>query len=353
MSALCRHFGTCGGCTFQDMPAKEYLAFKQAQVVEALARHGLDGVSVDHPLAVPPATRRRASLKAVKLDGAVAIGFRAARSHKIVDMQECRVLTPALAAAVQALRPALNGLLQGDEETELLLTEAENGIVFDLNGKRSANATRSAALAQWAARNRVARIAVNGDVVVQLDEPVVRLAGIGVRLPPDAFLQPTREGEAFLQERVRDAMKGAPRVADLFAGCGTFALALAGTARVHAVDFTASALSALLAAARRTAALKPVTIERRDLFKQPLQPNELNAFQGVVLDPPRAGALAQVRALAASKVGRAVYVSCNPESFARDARILVEGGFCLRQVAPVDQFLWSSHIELVAHFERR
>ncbi|MGH6878213.1 MAG: class I SAM-dependent RNA methyltransferase [Rhizomicrobium sp.] len=348
-SLLCRHFGTCGGCKYQDVTAPHYLVLKQEQVVRALERHGLGDVSVDLPLAVSPATRRRAALKAAKRGSAVAIGFRAARSHNIVDMQECQVLTPALAASVQALRPVMDGLLREGEEAELLLTEAENGIDVALNGKRGADAT----LAQWGARNRVARIAVNGELAMQSTEPVIRLAGIEVRLPPGAFLQPTREGEALLQECVRESMKGAARITDLFAGLGTFALALAGAARVHAVDSNASALSALQAAARRTAKLKPVTIEHRDLFRQPLQPKELDAFQGVVLDPPRAGALAQVRALALSGVGRAAYVSCNPESFARDARILVEGGFRIRRVAPVDQFLWSSHIELVAHFERR
>ncbi|HEX4078518.1 MAG TPA: hypothetical protein VHX61_06555 [Rhizomicrobium sp.] len=350
MNTLCRHFGTCGGCTFQDMDLADYRVLKQAQILRALERHGLGGVPVDLPLVVAPTTRRRAALAAVKQDGVASIGFRSARSHAVVDMLECRILTPSLAGLIPGLRELLTALLREGEEARLEITEADNGVDIGLKLKRSIDVAAIAALARWAGSSRVARIVVNGEPAVQLREPVVCLAGVEVGLPPDSFLQPTREGEAFLQECVQRAMKGAVAVADVFAGCGTFAFALAGTTRVHALDSDSAALSALTFAARRTARLKPVTAETRDLFKRPLQARELDRFDGIVLDPPRAGAFAQARTAAASKVARIAYVSCNPESFARDARVLVEGGHRIEWVVAVDQFLWSAHIELAALF---
>jgi 23S rRNA (uracil1939-C5)-methyltransferase len=348
MNTLCRHFGTCGGCTFQDMGLADYRALKQAQVLRALERHGLRGVQVELPLVVPPGTRRRAALAAIKNGSVASIGFREARSHAVVDMLECRILTPSLVGLVPRLREILTALLRDGEEARLQITQADNGVDIGLKLKREADAATIGALGRWAGSTHVVRLLVNGEPAVQLCEPMVRLAGVEVCLPPDSFLQPTREGELILQEFVRGAMKGAVAVGDIFSGCGTFAFALAGTTRVHAADSDSAALSALTAAARRTARLKPVTTETRDLFKRPFQARELDRFDGIVLDPPRAGALAQVRALAASKVARIAYVSCNPESFARDARMLVEGRYRIEQVAAVDQFLWSSHIELAA-----
>jgi 23S rRNA (uracil1939-C5)-methyltransferase len=181
---------------------------------------------------------------------------------------------------------------------------------------------------------------------------VVRFGKAAVKLPPDVFLQPTRDGEAVLQSQVLAGVGGAKTIADLFAGCGTFALPLAVQARVHAVEQDGTMLAALAAAAKATQGLKPLTIEKRDLFNRPLAGPELAKFDAVVLDPPRAGAIAQAKALAASTAGRAVYVSCNAVSFARDARVLVDGGFRMGAIVPVDQFLWSSHIELVTTFER-
>jgi len=348
MNTLCRHFGTCGGCTYQDMDLADDRARKQAQVRRALERQGLCGVQVELPLIVSPGTRRRAALAAVKSGGVASIGFREARSHAVVDMLECRILTPSLASLIPRLREILTVLLRDGDDARLQITEADNGVDIGLKLKRGADAAAIAALARWAGSAHVARLVVNGEPAVQLIEPIVRLAGVEVDLPPDSFLQPTREGEAHLQECVQGAMKGAVVVADLFAGCGTFAFALAGATRVHALDSDSAALSAVISAARRTARLKPVTTETRDLFKRPLQAREIDRFDGIVLDPPRAGALAQARALAASKVARIAYVSCNPESFARDARVLVDGGYRIEWIVAVDQFLWSSHIELAA-----
>jgi 23S rRNA (uracil1939-C5)-methyltransferase len=334
------------------MVLADYRALKQAQVLRALERHGLGEVPVELPKVVAPKTRRRAALAAIKQDGVASIGFRAARSHAVVDMLECHILTPSLAGLIPGLRELLTALLREGAEARLQITEADNGVDIGLKLKRGADEAAILALARWAGPNHVARLVVNREPAVQMLEPVVRLAGVEVSLPPDSFLQPTREGEVFLQECVQGAMKGAAAVADIFAGCGTFAFALAGTSRVHALDSDSAALSALTSAARRTTKLKPVTTEIRDLFKRPLQARELARFDGIVLDPPRAGALAQARAIARSDVARIAYVSCNPESFARDARILVEGGYRIEWVTAVDQFLWSSHIELAALLRR-
>jgi len=352
MTALCRHFGICGGCAFQDLSPDTYRELKRVQVANALARHGIKAPIA--PLAeTAPGTRRRATLKAAKRDDEVLIGFAAARSHAIVDMQECRVLAPALLSLVHELRELLHRLLKPGERAEIGLTETDCG--FDLALGLPANdfTGHSAHLAQWARGRNIARISVNREIAVHLASPAIRIGDSTVLLSQDTFLQPSREGERLLQAEVRDIVKAARNIADLFAGCGTFTLALAQRARVHAVDVNGEALRSLGDAARKTGGLKPVTTETRDIFKRPLRPDELDGFDVLVVDPPRAGARAQVQLIAKSRVGRLAYVSCNPETFARDAAILTDAGFHLRGVKPVDQFLWSTHIELVGAFERK
>ena len=351
MTALCRHFGVCGGCAHQDMADTEYRALKRLLVLDALSRHGVEA-PVAEVVEVPPGTRRRASLKVKRADGGVQLGFHAARSHDIVDMQECLVLSPSLSALVPRLREMLAALLRPRETADLHVTETDTGIDLSFRWKRPNDRATLAELARWTARLRLARISAHNETVVELAKPSIRLGKADVLVPSDAFLQPTREGEAALQAMVRDMLSGARRVADLFAGCGTFALPLADTARVHAVEIDAAMLGALAAAARTTPGLKPVTTEKRNLFQRPLSENELADFEAVVLDPPRAGALAQAQALVRSKVKRIAYVSCDADSFARDARVMIDGGLRLVSVVPVDQFLWSSHIELAASFER-
>ena len=349
---LCRHFGTCGGCAHQDMAAGEYRAFKRALVKDALSRHGVDA-PVEDVVEVPPATRRRATFKALKGEGGVALGFHAARSHDIVDMHECLVLTPRLAALVPRLREMLDELLALREAAELHIADTDGGIDLSIRWHKRANDTSlNAALARWASKLKLARIVANGETLVELAKPSMRFGKASVTLPPDAFLQPTREGEAVLQRFVQDALSGAKRVADLFAGCGTFALPLAEKVRVHAVDLEAPMLDALSSAARAASGLKPVTVERRNLFNHAISASDVSGYDAVCLDPPRAGALAQAQALALSNVKRVAYVSCDADTFARDARIMIGGGYRLERVLPVDQFLWSSHIELAAKFVR-
>jgi 23S rRNA (uracil1939-C5)-methyltransferase len=338
---------------FQDMAPDAYLALKRAQIVNALAAQRLCDINVERPFDVAPGTRRRAALKGLKKSDAVELGFHASRSHRVVDMEECRVLTPALVSLLPPLRHLLSALLPEGDEAEIRMTEADNGIDLDI-GIPPAHAHQHASeIARWAEKSPIARVTTNGEPLVQFASPAVRFADVEVALPPNSFLQPTRPGEKLLQQAVRDALKGATDIADLFAGCGTFALALAGQARVHAIDSDTGAVAALLAGARKAQRLKPVSAEVRDLFRRPLSPMELGRFDAAVLDPPRAGALSMTRALAGSRLTRAAYVSCDPGSFARDARILVDAGFDIEWLRPIDQFLWSSHIELVALFRRR
>ncbi len=351
--SLCAHFGTCGGCAFQDMAEDRYRAMKRDTVVHALAAQGFADAVVEDAMETAPATRRRATFKVEKRGGATEIGFHAAKSHTIVDMRECRVMTPSLTALVVGLRAMLQDVLRDGEKSELHVTETDTGFDVVLRWKRLVTPKLTTELAGWAKRLGLARITGNGETLIELRAPSVRIGKASVKLPPDAFLQPTRDGEQALQSRVRAAVRGSKAVVDLFAGCGTFALALAESMRVRAVEQDGAMLNAMAAAARATQGLKPLTTEKRDLFKLPLAGAELAKFDAAVLDPPRAGAAAQAKALAQSKVARIAYVSCNAASFARDARVLVDGGYRMGPVMPVDQFLWSSHIELVGAFDKR
>jgi 23S rRNA (uracil1939-C5)-methyltransferase len=353
MPVLCVHFGTCGGCSLQDLAPDAYRARKRALVAEALARAGV-AADVAEPVLVPPQSRRRAAFKIGKQDGAIQLGFHAAHSHTIVDMRECLVLTPGLFGLVQRLRVALAPLFNEGEKAEMHITETPAGFDLAFRSPRKLTASLTAEMAKAARGLPIARIIFNNDTLLENAAPEIALGPARVKLPPHAFLQPTAEGEAELQGRVAAIVGKAKSVADLFAGCGTFSLPLAAMAKVHAVEQDAPALAALAAAARATRNLKPVTTETRDLFKQPLTPPELKAFDAVVLDPPRAGAQGQSRALAAAKNGprTIAYVSCDAASFARDAAILTGGGYRIGPVTPIDQFLWSSHIELVGAFVR-
>jgi 23S rRNA (uracil1939-C5)-methyltransferase len=349
---ICRHFGTCGGCAYQEMPDDAYRALKRSFVVDALARHGFSDADVRDVVEVPPATRRRASFKAAKRDGKVTIGFHAAQSHTIVDMRECLVLTPKFFAVVAHLRELLGAILSDSEDAEIHATHSDAGLDIALRWRRKLNPVLSTQIIDWAAHHKISRVTSNGETAAAFAAPAVKFGKARVMLSTESFLQSTREGETILQEHVRELIGNAKSVADLFAGLGTFTFIIAERARVHAAEKDKNALAALADAARTAQGLKPITTEIRDLFKVPLSGNELADFDAVVLDPPRAGALAQARALAESKVKRIAYISCSADTFARDARALVNGGYKMGAVLPVDQFLWSPHIELAAAFQR-
>ncbi|MBA2588232.1 MAG: class I SAM-dependent RNA methyltransferase [Alphaproteobacteria bacterium] len=340
----CIHFGTCGGCSLQDLAPANYAAGKRAMMQNALMKAGVTA-EVLAPVIVSPRSRRRAVFKLAK----GAIGFHAARSHSIVDMRECLVLTSGLFELAQQLRTRLAFL---KEPAEVHVTETLTGFDLAVRSPQKLSPALNALMAEALAGLDIARAVFNNALVLESAPPQVEEGGVRVTLPPQAFLQSTREGEAALQERVLGIVGKAKTVCDLFAGLGTFALPLAKKARVHAVEQDAPALAALATAARGEKGLKPVTTEQRDLFKLPLTPVELAPYNAVVLDPPRAGAEAQARALARSKVPIIAYVSCDAATFARDAALLLAGGYRLGPVSPIDQFLWSSHIELVAGFKR-
>ena len=303
------------------------------------------------PVIVPPQSRRRAVFKIKSLAEGLHIGFHAAKSHTVIDMHQCEVLTPGLFALVGKLRGSLERLMGVGEAAELHVTETETGFDAVFRWKRKLTPGLTIELSRALSGLGIARLSLNSELVFESATPRVTVGDVAVTLPPNPFLQSTRQGEEALQERVLKIVGKAKKIADLFSGVGTFALPLAHKAQVHAVEQDAPALTALAAAAK-SPGLKPVTAEVRDLFKLPLTAAELAAYDAVVLDPPRAGAEAQVRQLARSKVPVVAYVSCDAASFARDAAILTDGGYRIRPVTPIDQFLWSSHIELVAGFVR-
>ena len=344
----CQHFGLCGGCALQHVARDAYLAWKREQVVTTLAQRGFDNAPVSKIVSVPPATRRRANFKARRGTAGMELGFYAAGSRTLVDIHECHILVPALRDLIAPLRAALRPVLNPNESAELLATATDAGIDLSLKLKRARAPDFLMALSGLANALKLARLAWNGERVAQRAQPMLREGKFEVALPIEPFLQPSAEGERILQRLVIEAVGSAKHVADLFAGCGTFALLLAPEHRVHAVDSEATMIEALSASARGAT----VTTETRDLFRRPLLAHELERFDAVVLDPPRPGAKAQAEALAKSRVPRVVYISCNVASFARDARILCNGGYRLARVTPIDQFVWSPHVELAAVFER-
>lgn len=352
VSPPCPHARACGGCALQHAADGFVAAWKQERVAAALARQGL--VAPFRPIHVsPPGTRRRATLAGRRLKSGALVGFRAARSHDIVAIPGCRLLHPALMAALPGLAALTVAGGSRAGVLRLAVTATGTGVDVAATGGKDAQGPLAAQLAGIAAGAGFARLTWNGVPLAQPAVPRLTLGRAPVALPPGAFLQATAEGEAALLAAVRDALAGATRIADLFAGVGTFALPLAEAAEVHAVDADAPALAALQAGWRAAGGLHRLTAARRDLFARPLSGAGLARFDGVVIDPPRAGAAAQMRALALAGPARIAAVSCNPESFARDARILTDGGYALDWVRVVDQFRWSPHVELAAALSRR
>lgn len=347
---LCRHFGICGGCASQNLSEADYRLHKLEAVSAVLARHNIP-LKPEELFVVPPQSRRRATFKASQTVNGLRLGFHAAGSHDVIDLQECRVLTPALFQAVAGLRAMLNDILNPGESAELKVTQLNGGMDVSLRWARKEDAATLTRLAHWAQKLRLVRLSRHGVPQLTLSPATLRLGPATLDFPPEAFLQPTVPGEQALQGFVVSALVKAKKVADLFSGCGTFTLPLAQQASVHAVELEDDHLKALEVAARQPG-MKPVTVEKRNLFKRPLTESELKKYDGVCLDPPRAGAEEQVRVLAAANVRHLAYVSCDVQSFARDAAILIAGGYTLTRLIAVDQFLWSNHIELAASFRK-
>jgi 23S rRNA (uracil1939-C5)-methyltransferase len=349
----CRHFGHCGGCALQHVSDAAMAAWKRDQIVTALSQRGLKNAPVAETITVPRKSRRRAELHARLTEHELKLGFLERGSRVIVDMQACEILRPALFAALPKLREGLAGFLPKHKHVAVHVLETPAGLDVALGIPEFELTQRARVAASALAQSLdVARLTVNGEPIVQRREPAILIAGVPVVPPPEGFLQAATEAETALQHIVLDALKGAKHAVDIFSGCGTFALALAKEMRVHAVESDGAALSALERAARHAQGLKPVTVEKRDLFRRPLIAQELEKFDAAVIDPPRPGAKPQSEELAKSNVKRLVYVSCNVATFARDAEVLTGGGFRLDGVTPLDQFRWSPHLELAAVFER-
>ncbi|MCG7347711.1 class I SAM-dependent RNA methyltransferase [Sphingomonas sp. ACRSK] len=348
----CRHFPACGGCQLQHLDEESYALFVRDRVLGALATQNL-ATEVLPALVSPPRTRRRATLHAERRGRQVLLGFTETGSHRIVDMMECHVLLPELFALVAPLRTLLAAML-GERRADVHLAQTDRGVDVLITGSLGDKLAEVEALTGFAERHGLARLSVDdgyGPETRWEPEPAtISFAGVPVALQPGAFLQATREGEAALVAGVKDAVGSAPIVADLFAGLGTFSLALAERAKVYAGEAAREPILALKAAASRAG--RPVFAEHRDLYRRPLAPAELDRFSAVVIDPPRAGAREQAAAIAASKVPVVAYVSCNPSSFARDVKMMCESGYRLDWVQPVGQFRWSTHVELVARLSR-
>jgi 23S rRNA (uracil1939-C5)-methyltransferase len=347
----CRHFPKCGGCQLQHLTDAAYADYCASRVAGALAQHGLE-TEIRAPHLSPPNTRRRATLRALKAGGGVLIGFNEAGSNRIVDMVECHVLHPQLLALLQPLRRLLAVTLPAKRTGEIHLTQTDQGPDLMVKGIEVVDLEAVEALTAFSETNRLARLSIDegfGPEPRYEPQPVtVTLGGAAVLLPIGSFLQATEDGEAVLVGAVLEAVAGSSRIADLFAGLGTFALSLGG--QVTAAEASRDAVLALKSSAGRSG--RPINVEHRDLYRRPYDVKELTAFDAVVLDPPRAGAQEQVRELAVSSVVRVAYVSCNPATFARDAEILCNGGYKLDWVQPVGQFRWSTHVELAAAFSR-
>ena len=352
IAPFCDLFGACGGCAIQHWQPAAYRTWKRQLVVDTLAQAGVD-CAVDDPVDAHGSGRRRIVAHARRGTGTeLKVGFAAANSHEIIPVERCPILDPALDGAFEAARALAGTLASIGKPLDIQITATSNGLDIDVRGSGPLGSAALLEISQLAARHRVARLTRHGELVVMHRPPVVRIGPADVTLPPGSFLQATQAGEEALATLVLAHCGRAKQIADLFCGVGPFALRLAQRAKVHAADSDEGAISALQKAAPATPGLKPVTAVARDLFRRPMVPQELRDIDVVVFDPPRQGAEAQAKQLAASKVPVIVAVSCNAATFARDAATLIAGGYRCEQVTPVDQFRHSAHVELVARFRR-
>ncbi len=342
----CRHFPECGGCQLQHADDEAFRSYLFSRIETALAQHGLK-TEIRAPHLSPPKSRRRATLKSVKVGQSALLGFNAEMSHRIIDMRECHILHRELFELVHPLRELLASLLSPRRAAEIQLTLINNGVDVLLKGIFAGRLAEIEQLTSFAIKHDLVRLSVDralGPETLFEPQPAsVTLSGVAVAFPHGAFLQATRDGEMELIYCVQEAVGGCRNIADLFSGLGTFALA---TSASYAAEASRDACSALKRAA------PAVSVDHRDLYRRPLEASELKRFDAVILDPPRAGAAEQVAQLAKAKVARIAYVSCNPATFARDAKTLVGGGYVLGWVKPVGQFRWSTHVELAACFTR-
>ncbi len=349
---FCQHFGICGGCAIQHWEASHYRAWKHDLVAATLAQAKI-GCEVFPLLDAHGNGRRRITLHGRKsTHDVLKVGFAAAHSHDVIPVDRCPILDPGLSGALDAAWALAESLIGIGKPLDIQITATDSGLDVDIRGSGPLPAAAIAALSQLAEKHRLARLTRHSELVLLRHAPVVAMGKAQVTLPPGSFLQATVAGEEALAALVLEHCGRARHIADLFCGVGPFALRLAAKSRIAAFDSDAGAIAALQKAAAATSGLKPVKAETRDLFRRPLVPEELREFDAVVFDPPRQGAQAQAERLAASKVPVVVAVSCNAATFSRDARILIDGGYEIEGVTPIDQFRHTPHVELVARFVR-
>ncbi len=352
IAPFCRHFGVCGGCAIQHWQDDRYRAWKRNIVVETLRQAKLD-CEVAPLIDAHGAGRRRITVHARLLNHDILkVGFAAGGSHDIVPIDRCPILDPSLSGALDAAWALAEPLTKIGKSLDIQVTATRGGLDIDVRGSGPLPAAMVTTLSGIAAQHRLARLTRHGELVLMRNAPEIAIGKAQVTLPPGSFLQATTAGEEALAELVGEYVGKAKHIADLFCGVGPFALRLATKARISAFDSDAGPVTALQKAASATAGLKPVKAEARDLFRRPLMPPELRDYDAVVFDPPRQGAQATATQLAASRVPVVIAVSCNAATFARDARILIDGGYRLEGATPVDQFKHTPHVELVARFSR-
>ena len=352
VAPFCPHFGVCGGCAIQHWDALPYRAWKRELVVATLAQAGIN-CEVAPLVDAHGAGRRRITLHArMGTHEVLKVGYAAAGSHDIIPIDRCPILDPHLNGAIEAAWAIAEALIAIGKPLDIQVTATNSGLDVDVRGSGPVSSALIARLSRIAEQHRLARLTRHGELVLQRTPPTISIGAAEVALPPGAFLQATVAGEEALAALVSEHCKRGKYIADLFCGVGPFALRLAAKSRIAAFDSDAGAIAALQKAATSTSGLKPVKAEARDLFRRPLMPQELRDYDTVVFDPPRQGAQAQVTQLAASKIPVVVAVSCNVTTFARDAKILIDGGYKIEGVTPVDQFRHTPHVELVARFRR-
>lgn len=343
----CRHFGACGGCALQHMEEGAYREWKRDRVAEALRSRGI-AAEVEPLVPCAPGERRRVTLSARRTEAGMLLGYNRERSHTIIDIEECPIARPEIVAALEPLRQLAAILCNTDKPFRLTVTATDSGLDISVHGSGRLSEKMRKKASDFVLAAGFARLSLEGEIVIEPRKPMILFGGVAVPPPPGGFLQAVAGAEDAMATLVTAHLAGAKRVADLFAGSGAFALRLARLAEVHAVESDAASLAALDRGFRFAAGLKRVTAERRDLFVRPLLAKNLDAHGGIVFDPPRAGAEAQSKQIAKSDVPLVAAVSCNPATLARDLAILIEGGYALQRVVPIDQFLWSPHVEAVA-----
>ena len=352
IAPACRHFEECGGCTLQHWQDRAYQDWKRSLVHDALAGRGLTFM-LDPLVPCAPQTRRRAVFAVRTSERGAVLGFNKHLSHELIDIAECPVTVPEIVSRLDDLRELVAVLGGGMKPFKLTVTLTASGLDITASGCAAPDAAKRQALTALVIKKDFARLSFEGEIIVEPRKPIVHFGKVPVFLPPGGFLQATVEAEAAMSALVTGHLGKAKKTVDLFCGSGTFTLRMAEKSAVHAVESDQAAVDALDRSVRHAQGMKPVTVERRDLFRRPFLARELKPFTGLVFDPPRAGAEAQAIEIAKSSVSKVVAVSCNPVTLGRDLSILVKGGYKIDRVVPIDQFLWSSHVEAVALLSKK